>query len=81
MFHCFHTWHEQIHSPQIKKKQKRPFEVFVLMQLQHPPVFMQIDFIIKVSECICFFSAFWKKEKIQQRSVHGKKKNISKLAI
>lgn len=46
------------------------------MQLQHPPVFMQINFIIKVS----FFSCILEKRKKYNKEVL-KKKTISKLAI
>lgn len=55
------------------KKKECPFEVFVFMQLQHHPIFMQMNFIIKTSEYVCF-SAYCLKTK---KSSH----NIDKLAI
>lgn len=37
-------------------KKQRPFEVFVFVQLQYHPIFMQINVIIKKYVC---FSAYW----------------------
>lgn len=37
-------------------KKQGPFEVFVFVQLQYRPIFMQIDAIIKKYVC---FSAYW----------------------
>lgn len=47
-FHCSHTVHGKSGVHNLSKKEW-PFEVFVFVQLQHHPIFMQINFIMRTS--------------------------------